>query len=378
MSEKFQNQHLTETTSTPIRYEVLHPTAYHTSAETPAELHERYTSRTSHLIEKIVGKNTDEEPGFDTVIFLDKSARPLAWMTRKLWPHLAPQNADPDSGELETVKMPDMKFVNIDRIHWRTNPSKPIDKQEDMRQPTADEIQGLRNIFHITSPSGKTTNKSLVGKRVLIVDEQKETGDTLKVAAKLFEQAFPDAKLIDTYAWIEPETEYNPKTGERVPVVKEIPVWYPQKNQANALFPTDGRGIYDPAPNGTKITRQNKRLTKESYRFLGTPARRVKHDSELSDTELAQIDELETSLSKKTSEEQKAAIRGKIESIQTEEDPKSIKLRKEIGQMAIDFANGKFMPRIPSDRLALQGMTKEEYYKKRAQYLKKPKSIRYR
>src|SRR5487761_225536 len=49
----------------------------------------------------------------DVVVWLDKSARPLAWFTKDLWPTLA---VDPKTGEVP--KMPEFKFVNIDKKQW--------------------------------------------------------------------------------------------------------------------------------------------------------------------------------------------------------------------------------------------------------------------
>ena len=59
----------------------------------------------------ITGEKSKKKP--DVVVWLDKSARPLAWFTKELWPTLAP---DPDSDEIP--EMPAFKFVNIDRDQW--------------------------------------------------------------------------------------------------------------------------------------------------------------------------------------------------------------------------------------------------------------------
>lgn len=151
-----------------FKYEVLTPDAYHTQLETPEELQELYIKNTTDLIKTIVGDET--HPGYDTVIFLDKSARPLSWMTRELWGHVAPQKENPETGELQTVKMPEMKFVNIDRLNWRKNPDTPIDEPGGgMIDPTEEDLDGIRRIFNIDE------KHKLDGKRILIVDEQSET-----------------------------------------------------------------------------------------------------------------------------------------------------------------------------------------------------------
>ncbi len=96
---KKKNIKCMETISHSSPYEILEPTAYHSQMQTGEELRELYISKTSELISRIAGNPNKGEQPYDVVVFLDKSARPLSWMTRKLWNSLAPEEIDPQTGE---------------------------------------------------------------------------------------------------------------------------------------------------------------------------------------------------------------------------------------------------------------------------------------
>ena len=72
------------------------------------DLRERYVYNTERLIGRIIAHETDE------VVFLDKSARPVAWMVRSLWPLLGIDE------EGKHIPVPEMRFVNIDREQWQS------------------------------------------------------------------------------------------------------------------------------------------------------------------------------------------------------------------------------------------------------------------
>ena len=68
-----------------------------------------------YLTDLVVGRVHDG--GFDTLLFLDKSARPVAWLFRALWPLLRPSFTE--TGICEgPVPPPIIRFLNIDRMHW--------------------------------------------------------------------------------------------------------------------------------------------------------------------------------------------------------------------------------------------------------------------
>ncbi len=257
-----------------------------------------------------------------------------------------------------------MKFVNIDRITWRQDPAIPFDGEKGMKPISEEDSEGLRAIFHINS------TETLDGKRVLIIDEQRETGDTQTVAKKLFKLAFPSSE-VDTAEWIAPSSKYNASTGEHVPEPKEIPVWYPKKDMQNGLFGIEGRGIYDPDPN-TPPT--NQRYTQASMQFLGTTPKTERRDEEYTEEENEAILRLHEQYNLEEDTSKKEKIREKIELFKHGEyDPKSEQLRKEIGQLVLDAMNHRLYPLVRNSREEVFGLTREEYYKKRQQTLKERK-----
>lgn len=202
-------------------------------------LRAHYVNRTEDLIGEILQKD------IDTVVFLDKSARPLSWMVREFWDIFAPGKP-----------MPEMKFVNIDAAQWANMPSdgaRPT--EEDMAEVvvTQDEIQKLRTIFtpkeavwHEGDEStlGLADHTYLDGRRVLVVDEIKTTGSTLKFASQVMQQAFPEATDIQATSWM---TATFIKKGQGL-YPREIPVWYHHEVEA-------GRGVGD-APDREWLSRR--------------------------------------------------------------------------------------------------------------------------
>ncbi|PJE65471.1 hypothetical protein COU91_01465 [Candidatus Saccharibacteria bacterium CG10_big_fil_rev_8_21_14_0_10_47_8] len=336
------------------KFSELRASAYHTSAESDAELHERYITLTSKLIERIVGK--DSEP-FDTVIFLDKSARPLSWMLRQLWPHIASERLNPDTGETEVVPMPDVKFANIDRLQWREDPTIAFDGDNNRRVATEADIESLRSIFTIDK------QHNLDDRRILVVDEQSETGDTLTTAVDLFSQAFPTS-TVDGAAWIRHGTVYDPTTRKRVTEVKEIPVWYPRKNDQTGLYHQEGRGIFDPVPTRNRNTPE--RYLEGSWKFTGTAPWIRKADAELSDDEQAEIRRLQEGITQSEDTQTKNALQRRIETIQTYYDPRSLALRNDIGHMVLNLMQGRLFPMMYTDRQELFGKQKNEYLRANA------------
>lgn len=158
----------------------------------------------------------------DYFIWLDKSARPLSWMTKALWPQLA-RRAD---GTLPD--MPESKFVNIDRNQWTS----AIDPQgvgsTDISKIDASIVRSLRSIFLTHSSSREQGLTEAIddaptifdGKTIMIVDEVQSTGRTLTYASKFFARAFPDAKIAGAH-WMAGITTKNGAVGN-----KDIPVWY--------------------------------------------------------------------------------------------------------------------------------------------------------
>lgn len=229
-------------TQAPIQYEIVN--AHHkTNKEyrTTEQIHTRYITLTDELVRKATegveavsertGEVSIERP--DYFIWLDKSARPLSWLTKDLWPVLA-QNAD---GSIP--KMPESKFVNIDRNQWTSSidPNGVGHSNVDNIDPSI--IRSLRSIF-LQNPNDRdaglteaidTAPTLLDGKTVLIVDELHSSGRTLKYSEQFFKRAFPDAKVAGAH-WMGGMT--SNKSGAIGNA--ETPVWYSDTTEL-------GRGI---------------------------------------------------------------------------------------------------------------------------------------
>lgn len=168
----------------------------------------------------------------DYVVWLDKSARPVAWLTKELWPKFAPE---PDSDEIPM--MPDFRFVNIDRDQWVNSVDPDGTGYMDIKRIDTSLIRSLRSIF--VAPKDKEAGLTeaidfapaeLDGKTVLIVDEVRSTGRTLDIAQKFFERAFPTANVAVGH-WMGGVAQKGLGVGNA-----DIPVWYKEKDET-------GRGI---------------------------------------------------------------------------------------------------------------------------------------
>lgn len=333
-----------------FEYQVLVPHADKSRMATPEALQENYLKRLSDLIEDAVG---DPETRVDTIVFLDKSARPLAWMMRTFWDDMAPQETDPDTGRVQTVAMPDMKFANIDRLTWRAHPDKEM-REGGAREATEEDIAGLRHIF------SRTDEKSLVGKKILVVDEQAESGDTLKIAEELFSKAFPESNVRGK-PWIKHPSIDDPVTGEKIYKIEEIPAWYPLKG-ADMLHEDDrGRGVYSPIPYVRRSEQFRQNFPPASNQFL---ASRPQVRRSLDANDRARLKELGSREKRSQDPQEMEQIQREMGSIEfSAKDPKSDQLRREIGQMLVDFHAGKLNPSITTDRQEIRGVPAEQYYK---------------
>jgi hypothetical protein len=200
----------------------------------------RYVQLTSELVDRAVAEN------IQTMVFLDKSARPVYWLMRELWPLLA-ANHDVNADKVEIPPMPDIKFVNIDRGVWIKKTGGVEDDEggrvEVSPQTVGREINNLRAAF-IKDPKAVTDRVDefghetfLDGQNIMIVDEVKVSGNTLEIADQFFKKAFPTSNIISEH-WMHPQIKSD-KRGNRFNA--DLPIWY---SDVNAL----GRGIGDLSP----------------------------------------------------------------------------------------------------------------------------------
>lgn len=201
-----------------------------------------------HLTDRLIAAVTGG--GFDRVLFLDKSARPVCWLMRHAWPILAPDYSRP----ADVVAPPRCSFLNIDRLQWRSLLDPQGVGMFDASQLPAEPIDGLNRCFrpHPDSPS-----TWLDGQRVLVVDEVRVSGDTGAIAEKLLSRAFPNASFT-AYQWMTPklvtrnQNRYN----------NQLPVWYRDDTEL-------GRGIGDRDPQATLAHRSAR--TRAGAWFLSRP-----------------------------------------------------------------------------------------------------------
>lgn len=172
----------------------------------------------------------------DAVVFLDKSARPLAWLTRELWDRLAPE-----PGSDEIPPMPDMKFLNIDREQWVNAVDPDGHGYMDISKIDPSIIRSLRSIF--VSPQDKQDGiteaiddapASLDNKTIMVVDEVSSTGRTLSIATKMIQRAFPSAHVGGAH-WMDGMARKGSAVGNA-----DLPVWYKEDDEY-------GRGVGDRA-----------------------------------------------------------------------------------------------------------------------------------
>lgn len=235
------------------------------SYKTSQQLRMEYLTLTDRLIEEIQEgthwKNPEtgkiEVRPFDNIIFLDKSARPVAWLMKELWPRLA---TDEDG---HPTPMPQINFLNIDRKQWvdqmDVNGSELL--EVDHLDPHV--LNGLRAIFaphrekqivHEKINDAKhrgirlhpdefvdelsAHQTALDGKNILIVDEVRSTGRTRDIAIKLLKAAFPTATVHGTF-WMSSQTaRLTPRAGGIAYGNGDLPVWY----REDTMY---GRGVGD-------------------------------------------------------------------------------------------------------------------------------------
>jgi len=189
------------------------------------DLRYKYVRFTEGLIAKAI------ENDVDTMLFLDKSARPVAWLMRSLWPTLGFRDFD-ENGEPVPVKMPDIKFINFDREQWAPVMGRSELKDgvgitlEGLHPDTIDSLTGLFATKHMDVEDyvQPTDTTMFDDKNVLIVDEVSASGDTLRMAEKLIERAFKNAQSVTGTHWMTPEKKLDKRSGGMRNA--DLPVWY--------------------------------------------------------------------------------------------------------------------------------------------------------
>ncbi len=181
----------------------------------------RYVSLTDAMIHSL----ESEEWRPDYVVCLDKSGRPVAWLLRALWPVLAREPGTPFQQNV-VPPLPQFRFVNIDREQWWDQTGATETGTVDVTKVPVEAIDSLRSVF-VKAPGSPGTSPFessawLDGRRILVVDEVSNTGDTLRIASGLLARAFPTADIRGDH-WMSPGTSID-RSGLRR--TANVPIWY--------------------------------------------------------------------------------------------------------------------------------------------------------
>ena len=209
------------------------------------ELEMEYVQLTDKLIykmthgETVAGSEAGGEKIIPTkVVFLDKSARPLAWLVNELWDVLAPE-----PGSDEIPPKPDFKFLNIDRKQWVGEMDPNGTGGYDARHISQEAIEGLRSIYNRKHDGSYDAENEMDDQAIMVVDEVRSTGRTLDISRQIIQRAFPGSKVFGTH-WM----------GGRVSVPggdanADLPVWY--RDDSTNVKHVYGRGVGNRAANPT-------------------------------------------------------------------------------------------------------------------------------
>lgn len=278
----------------------------------------------------------EDLPPPNAVIYLDKSARPVQWFVRKFWPILAQENAE----------MPESYFINLDRQQWREWMGFPPDQLEaapddetyadlfqrvDRVKDMITRIRALNSTVqldedHIEDAWNHPTRFD--GKHIMIVDEVRSSGATLRIAELVMSRAFPEATISGQH-WAKPprvilNNGIRDKSGNVAYKVDWLPAWYDRDR-------TTGRGVDDFNPQWPEISESLgnpvSEKTKIGRYFLSTPYRNPDTDEFI-------------------------------------QDPKSKQLRTEISNLADDLVHKRVLYRPDQGRIELETMIPWTHLKK--------------
>lgn len=166
------------------------------------------------------------------VVWLDKSARPVYWMVRRLWEDLSTKKSD---GTIPSL--PASKFLNIDRLPWlqatginTTEIDADTANQFDINnlhfndetpRQSIGKIRGLFVDHHYTDSDGRKhqlteenfddmvwrmplqktlQNQGELPPHLLVVDEVKSSGATINIAQQVLSAALPEV-VVSTAHW---------------------------------------------------------------------------------------------------------------------------------------------------------------------------------
>jgi len=177
----------------------------------------KYVQNTERLLDTIrhgfADEGGPEHDSADVVFYLDKSARPVYWLTDAMW------EVFPEEG----AERPDTHFLNL---HANEGPGGGRPSREDMVR------QVQEGVFDSYIETMRQVYPDMTDKNLLVVDEVSVSGSTEELAYQIFRRAFPDAH-IKSAAWMQAGRRED-RQGNTYP--SEIPVWYKKASDS-------GRGV---------------------------------------------------------------------------------------------------------------------------------------
>lgn len=152
----------------------------------PAEL-----VKQTHEFMNIFSQMAEEKQLPDTIFFLDKSARPVAYLFRKLFKYYCPDQ-----------EMPQVRFINIGKSGGTSTSFNDDPKI-------------------IADTYGKHINQN---GSILVVDEISKTGETLNNAKDFLSKAFPNALVNGVTVYTQEPEWYRDQSKEELLGVEDIPL----------------------------------------------------------------------------------------------------------------------------------------------------------
>ncbi len=266
---------------------------YVTDTDTLIGMFENTIHDSEHYLE---GQQRFDEP-IDRAIYLDKSARPVARLVRKLHPQLASQ---PDR------RVPPASFLNIDKEDYLSamgfdarelqniDPHLvSLDKLDpEYRKQITAEIRAMYIDSQHLAALDETNLQAvwdmptiLDGQHVAVIDEVKSSGNSLLIADMLIREALPEAKIEPMY-WSVPGlnrwtvTDDDGQSHAEFAAAR-VPVWYDNSRVDGRLGIAD-RNIQTAERSRSKRVRLGKHVLSTMMKGGMDPtSRQVAHDISL-------------------------------------------------------------------------------------------------
>jgi len=180
----------------------------------------QYVSRTDALIGEIDRLRKETPDKDSTIIWLDKSARPVSWFYRDFYDLLLPQE---NPGQ--KLEQPHHSFLNIDRETWQNILGLLTDGVGITwnRLPEG-RIDDIRKIFQFWPQIQKSN--------IFVVDEVKNSGTTLEISTGMIQRAFPEANVRGLY-WMNNGYKIDKRSGQTMNA--EVPLWYSDREITGRL-----------------------------------------------------------------------------------------------------------------------------------------------